>query len=587
MEDAMIPVRSTRAALALLLPLLTLLAVGCGPGKPKADLVLRNGMIVTVDSVHPRVAALAAIGDTIVALGSDADIQAYIGPSTRVIDLHGQLAIPGFIDSHAHFMSVGEAKMELDVMHVRTWDDIVAMVKQAATEKKPGEWILGRGWHQEKWSQPPARVVAGFPTNDELNSAAPDNPVLLTHASGHAAIANAKALEMAGITASTPNPVGGEIIKDARGRLTGMLVDAAQGLARGALDKAEAARTPEQVQTDMKKAAELAAQDAVSKGVTSIQDQGESFATIDFLRQMEEEGQLPVRLFVLVSPAAVQPDDVQTLVAHRVIDDADGHFTVRAIGEITADGALGSHSAWMLQPYNDEPNTSGIDVTPLDRIKQLAEIAIQNDFQIATHAIGDRANREVLDIYQQVFKEHPDKTGLRWRVEHAQHLTAQDIPRFAQMGVIASMQGVHACSDGPYVVKRLGEERARVGAYAWRKLWNTGAVVTNGTDAPVEDIDPIASFYCSVTRKLADGSLFFPEETLSRAQALRSYTLNGAYAAFQEHQKGSLTPGKMADIVVLSTNIMTAPPDSIPDAKVLYTIIGGKIVYQAKTPEGS
>jgi predicted amidohydrolase YtcJ len=570
-----------RAVFALLSSLVPALS-GCGPGAAPADLVLRNGRVVTMDPARPEAQAVAMAGDSVVAVGTDAEIQRYVGDATRVIDLQGHLAVPGFIESHGHFTGLGSALTQLDLMHAHTWQEIVDMVAAAAKDAKPGAWIQGRGWHQEKWDAPPPRVVAGFQTNDLLNQVAPNNPVLLTHASGHALIANDAALKAAGVGPSTPNPPGGEIIKDGRGRPTGIMVDGAEGLVRRALGKFEAERTPEQTQDDFRNQVHLAVHEALSQGVTSFQDMGESLATIDALKKMVDEGDMPLRLYVLVGQGEVTPANEDALVAHRMVDYGDGHLTVRAIGEVTSDGALGSRSAWMLQPYSDDPKSTGLNVTKMDRIKEISEIGARHAFQIAVHAIGDRANRETLDTYEAVFKEMGLKGDtLRWRIEHSQHLNPSDIPRFASMGIIASMQGIHACSDAPYVVPRLGEQRAKEGAYMWKTLWQSGAVVTNGTDVPVEDIDPIASYHCSVTRDMVGtDSAFFPAEALSREQALKTYTVNGAYAAFEENEKGSLSPGKMGDIAVLSRDIMTVPPDSILGTEVLYTIVGGKVVYQ-------
>ena len=572
------PTPHTRALVAFAL---ALLASACASRVPPADMVLRHGTIVTMDSTHPSAEALAISAGHITAVGSDADMQRYVGPDTKVIDLGGHLAIPGFIESHGHFTGLGMALTELDLMGVPSWQDIAAMVGDAARTAKPGAWIQGRGWHQEKWNRSPGRVVKGFETNDLINEAAPHNPVILVHASGHALIANDVALRLAGITSSTPNPPGGEIIKDARGRPTGILVDGAQSLVRDALAKYLSTRSPEEAEADFRKQVHLATQNALANGVTSFQDMGESFATIDAIKKMVDAGDMPLRLYILVSGDDVRPDDVDSLVAHRMIDYGNGHLTVRAIGEITADGALGSRSAWMLKPYDDDPSNTGLNVTSMPRIKEIAEIGIAHGFQISVHAIGDRANRETLDLYQSLFAEHHVKSDtLRWRIEHAQHLNPADIPRFGQMGVVASMQGIHACSDAPYVIPRLGAQRAKEGAYVWQSLWKTGAVVTNGTDVPVEAISPIASFHCSVTRDVVGtDSAFFPEQKLSREQALRTYTVNGAYVAFQEHEKGALAPGMDADVVVLSRDIMRTAPDSILGTKVLYTIVGGKVEY--------
>ena len=557
------------------------LAAACGTRAHPADLVLDHGTVITMDSTRPNGQAVAIRDGRIAAVGSDADIQRYVGPNTRVIDLNGHLAIPGFIESHGHFTGLGMALTELDLMGVPSWQDIARMVGAAANTAKPGAWIQGHGWHQEKWNRSPGRVVKGFETNDLINQAAPNNPVILEHASGHALIANAAALRLAGIGPSTPNPPGGEIIKDATGRPTGILVDGAQSLVRGALDKALAARSPDEAESAFRNQIHLATENALANGVTTFQDMGESFATIDAIKKMVDAGDMPLRLYILVDGDEVRSDDVDSLVSHRMIDYGNGHLTVRAIGEITADGALGSRSAWMLAPYDDDSANTGLNVTSMPRIKEIAEIGVAHGFQISVHAIGDRANRETLDLYQALFAEHHAKGDtLRWRIEHAQHLSPADIPRFGQLGVVASMQGIHACSDAPYVIPRLGVRRAREGAYVWQSLWKTGAVVTDGTDVPVEAISPIASFHCSVTRDMVGtDSAFFPEQKLTREQALRTYTVNGAYVAFQEHENGSLAPGMDADIAVLSRDIMTTAPDSILGTKVLYTIVGGKVVY--------
>ncbi len=549
---------------------------------PPADLVFTGGKIVTMDSNHPQAEAIAVSGDTIVAVGTDAQVRRYVGEGTQVVDLAGRLVVPGFVESHGHFMGLGSSLQQLDLMHARTWNEIVDMVRAAAAEAEPGAWILGRGWHQEKWDEAPPRVVAGFQTNDLLNQAAPNNPVLLTHASGHASIANAAALRAAGVTASTQSPSGGQIIKDSRGRPTGILVDAASGLVRRALSRARAGRTPEQVEADFREQVHLAAQEALSKGVTSFQDMGESLATIDGIKKMADEGDLPLRLYILVDQGEVTPDNEQTLAAHRMIDYANGHLTVRAIGEVTADGALGSRSAWMLEPYSDDPNSTGLNVTSMERIKEISEIGLRNGFQLAVHAIGDRANRETLDVYETVFREQGARGDtLRWRIEHSQHLNPTDIPRFSQMGIIASMQAIHACSDAPYVVPRLGEKRAEEGAYVWKTLWEDGTVVTNGTDVPVENIDPFASYHCTVTREMVGSKdVFYPDQALTREQALQTYTTNGAYAAFEEGEKGKLAPGMLADFVVLSRDITTVPAEEILGTEALYTVVGGDIAYQ-------
>jgi predicted amidohydrolase YtcJ len=548
------------------------------PSARAADLVLHHGKVVTVDDARPVVEAVAVTGDTITAVGPNQEIDRYIGGTTKVIDLRGALAIPGFIDAHAHFTGVGQAAMNLKLGTAKEWDDIVRMVAEAAKTAKPGEWIIGRGWHQEKWGHRPEPQVEGFPVHDRLSRVSPNNPVLLTHASGHAAFANAKAMEVAGITKDTPDPPGGTILKDRKGEPTGLFNERAQGLVSRALDADRAKRTAAQVEADLRRLIQLASEEALSKGVTTVNDAGSPPSTIDIMKKVVDEGKLPLRVWMMLRET---PDRLAVdMPKYRVVNYGDKRFTVRGVKR-AIDGALGSRGAWMLEPYSDLPSTSGLNTDSLDDIRKSAELAMQNDYQLCIHAIGDRGNREVLNIYEETFKRHPEKNGkqLRWRIEHAQHLDRSDIPRFGQLGVIASMQGIHCTSDAPFVLTRLGRARAEEGAYVWQSLMKTGALIANGTDAPVEDIDPIPSFYASVSRKLKDGTVFFPNQRMTRMEALRSYTINAAYAGFEEAIKGSLTPGKLADVTVLSKDIMTVPEDQIPSAQVLYTIVGGKVQY--------
>ena len=544
---------------------------------PPADLVLTNGRIVTVDDARPEVEAIAVSKDRIQALGTAAEIKAMVGPNTQVIDLQGQLAIPGFIESHGHFGGVGGAQLELNLMNVESWDKIVMMVAEAVSRAKPGEWIYGRGWHQEKWTNRPVPAVEGFPTHASLDKVSPNNPVLLVHASGHAAFANGKAMELSGIRRPTESPAGGEILRDANNDATGLLRERAQGLIkRGA---GAPPPTPEETAARDRQVLELASQEALSKGITTFQDAGSSLATIDRMKELVDAGKMGVRLWVMVRQdnAAIAP----RLARYKMIDYGDGHLTVRAIKK-AIDGALGSRGAWLLAPYADKPESSGLETTKVAEIDETARIAMLNGFQLCVHAIGDRANRETLDIFERAFKANPAKKDLRWRVEHAQHISAADIPRFGKLGVIASMQGVHCTSDAPYVLERLGAARAQEGAYVWQKLMKTGAIIANGTDAPVEDVDPIPSYYASVSRKTKDGKVFYADQRMSRMEALKSYTINGAYAAFEEGNRGSLQAGKYADITVLSKDILKVPEDEILSAKVSYTIVGGKVLYKGK-----
>jgi len=545
-----------------------------------ADLVLRNGKIVTVDDERPDAQALAVRGDTIAAVGSNQEIQPYIGAATKVIDLKGALATPGLIDAHVHFTGVGDAAKNLKLATAKSWDEIVRMVGEAAQKAKPGEWILGRGWHQEKWDATPSPNVEGFPLHDALSRAAPNNPVWLTHASGHAGFANALAMKMAEVTRTTPDPDGGKILRDRDGNATGLFNERAQSIVAGALARDLATRTPAKVEADLRQVIDLAAREALSKGLTSVEDAGSPPLTIEVMKKVVDERRLPLRVWMMLR------EDAKNLAAdmpkYRVVDYGDKRFTVRATKR-AIDGALGSRGAWMLEPYADLQTTTGFTTDNLDDVRMIAELAIKNDYQMAIHAIGDRGNREVLNIYEETFRKHPEKNSreLRWRIEHAQHLNAADIPRFGRLGVIASMQGIHATSDAPFVLARLGPNRAEEGAYVWQKLMKSGATIANGTDAPVEDIDPIPSFYASVSRRVKDGRVFYPDQRMSRMEALRSYTINAAFAAFEEKIKGSLRAGKLADVTVFSKDLLTAPEDQIPSTKILYTIVGGTVQYES------
>lgn len=551
---------------------------GFPPQLPSADMVLRNGVIETLDPLQPEVAALAIRGARIEAMGSNEAISHYIGANTKVVDLHGAFVTPGFIEGHGHLVETGESLLELNVGKAPDWDAIVAMVKAAVAKAKPGEWIVGAGWQQSKWDKVPQPNIDGLPMPASLDAVSPQNPVILEHASGHAVYANAAALRLANINDKTPDPPGGSIIRDAQGNPIGVLRDTAMDPVQEAYSRYVAGLPPQTVEAQREEALKAAVQNEISKGITTFVDMGEDFKTVDWLKQQATKG-LPLRLYVNINGESVSELD-QHLAQYRLIGYANDHFTVRGVGEILSDGALGTRSAWFLEPYSDAPNVTGKNVTSMNTIRQIAKIAARDGFQLSVHAIGDRANRETLDVFQQIFTEDPAAHGLRWRIEHAQHLNPADIPRFAQLGVIASMQSIHACSDAPFVIPRLGEQRAREGAYMWRSLIESGAIVLDGTDTPVEDTNPIANFYCGATRREGNGSYFFPEQAKTRMQELRSYTWNNAYAIFEERELGSLAPGKLADLDVFSGDLLTMPVDQILRTRVLYTIIGGRVVYE-------
>lgn len=546
-----------------------LAAGGCR--QEPADLVVLGGTIVTMDRFKPQAQGLAARGGVIVAVGSEEEISELVGPETQVLDLAGAVAVPGLIEAHGHFLSLGRTQMQLDLREAADWPAIVAMVAEKVAEAGPGEWIIGRGWHQEKWAAPPEPAVEGLPLHAELSLVSPANPVLLTHASGHAAIVNVRAMELAGITVESPDPEGGEILRDAGGLPTGVLRETAADVVSALADR-------EPSRDELREMAELAAAECVANGITSFQDAGASFAEVELLRGLAEAGRLPVRLWVMLS----EDNDTlaERLPGYQVNDAGGGFLTVGGIKRL-ADGALGSHGAWLLEPYSDHPESTGLNIVTAEELAVSARLAAEYRLQLCTHAIGDRANRVTLDVYEKMLIRLADGDRRRWRIEHAQHLHPDDVGRFGELGVLAAMQPVHCTSDGPWVPLRIGEQRAREGAYVWRALLDQGAVIASGTDTPVEDINPIATFHAAVSRRMADGSSFYPTQRMSREEALRSMTLDAAYAAFEEERKGSLEVGKLADITVLSQDLLTIDEDEIPATRILATVVGGVVRYSS------
>ena len=554
------------------------ISITCRVPYDPADLILRNGKIVTMDDRWPQVSALAVKGDRISAVGSDRDMLRYIGTETQVIDLKGMLAIPGFIEGHGHFYSLGASLMELELRNAENWDAIITLVAEEAKNKKPGTWIVGRGWHQDKWNRKPQPNVEGLPTHDKLSAVSPQNPVFLSHTSGHGVFVNQAAMQVSGISERSVDPPGGEIVRDENGEPIGMLREYAAQPVRDALKAYQNQRSAQEVEMNMRQQVLLAAQNAINNGITSFQDMGSTWEELDHLKIMATEGSLPIRLYMAIQEPAVEMEE--RLADYRLVGYGNNFLTIRCIGEKVLDGALGTHGGWLLESYTDLSRSFGLNVTPVPEIKYSAELAIKHDYQLAIQGIGDRAARELFNIYEEQFTMHPEKKDLRWRIEHAQVTHPDDLPRYSELGVIPGIQGIFACSDGPWVVDRLGEERTKERGYVFRSMAESGAIIMNGTDPPVEEIDPIASFHCSITRELPDGSIFQPEQRLTRDQALRSYTINNAFAAFEEHLKGSITPDKLADITVLSKDIMSVTEDEILGTEIIYTILGGKIVYK-------
>lgn len=552
----------------------------CSCSKDKmADMVITNANIYAVDTTYANANTIAIKGGLILKVGSEEDIKPLIDKNTEIIDANGNFVMPGFIEGHGHYSGLGYSLINLNFLKTRSWEDIVSAVGQRAKETKPGEWIIGRGWHQEKWDSIPRQNMYNYPFHYTLSEVSPENPVLLYHASGHAVYANQKAMEMAGINKETPNPVGGEIVRNAQGEAIGVFEERAMGAFRQRYNEYISTLDKKVLDSVWYSAIVKAEDECLSKGITSFQDAGSSFDELDKYEKLAKEGKMRVRLWAMARHPAKELEG--KVGNYKRINVGNNFYTCNAI-KSEVDGALGAFGAWLLEAYNDKPGFKGQNTTDIYDVKKIADIAYENGMQFCVHAIGDRANRVVLDIYEGIMSKNPLKKDLRWRIEHAQHLDTLDIPRFAKYGIIASMQGIHCTSDAPFVVKRLGTERARLGAYAWRSLLDKGVVVANGTDAPVEDVDPIKSFYASVTRRREDtGLVFFPEQRMTRAEGLYSYTLGNAFAAFEEKIKGSIRPGKVADFVILSEDLFRCSDDDILKTKVLYTISDGKLRFKS------
>ncbi|MBL7851422.1 MAG: amidohydrolase [Cyclobacteriaceae bacterium] len=558
-----------------LLFLAAALAWGCQSKPVPADLIIYGGPIYTADDQQPTVEAVAVNADTIRFTGTLEEARNFQGEKTEMLDLKGATMTPGFIESHGHIMGVGYNEMNLDLMSVKSYEEMVEKVKEAVAKAEPGQWILGRGWHQDKWDTKPGKMVKGFQTHDLLSAASPDNPVYLTHASGHAGFANAKAMQLAGVNQLSVEKLsgeleGGEIIRDKMGNPTGIFNERAQTLIRKVI--------PENTPESNARALELAMDACARLGITGFHDAGASRDNIELFRSFAETGKLKTRLYVMIT--GWDRELIREWYKRGPLVDPRG-VTVRSI-KLNCDGALGSRGAWLLEPYSDRKDTYGMATFPMDSVLSTSRDGLKYGFQVCSHAIGDRANQEILNRYEVAFKENPSVTDHRFRIEHAQHLHPNDIPRFAQLGVIPAMQAIHLSSDRPWAIERLGEKRIKEGAYMWQSLLKSGAKVINGTDAPVEPLAPIPSFYASVTRKTLQGQPeggYEPEEKMTREQALRSYTLDAAYGAFEEKFKGSITTGKLADFTVFSKDLMTVPEDEILSVEVIRTLVGGKTVY--------
>ncbi len=492
----------------------------------------------------------------ILAVGND--VSRFLGPATRKIDAGGAAIVPGFIDSHGHMAGLGDMLETFDLRHVNSIDQIAGIVRKAAASRPAGEWIRGRAWDQTNWG-------GKFPTSDALSAAAPSHPVYLTRVDGHAGWANRKALEIAGITAATKDPPGGKIIRDASGNPTGVFIDRAQALVTAKIPRP----TAEQIERRLARAAS----ECAKLGLTTVHDAGIGRMEIEAYRRLIEQHRLPVRVYAMIGGEG----DLWREYLKRGPEIGD-RLTIRTI-KLVSDGAMGSRGAAFWQPYADDPGNTGLLILKEDDVERVARDAAAHGFQVATHAIGDRANRIALDAYAAALGGGNDR---RFRIEHAQIVSVPDFPLFAKYNVIASVQSTHATSDMRWAETRLGPDRIQ-GAYAWRRFLNLGVVVANGSDFPVESPNPLWGFYAAITRQDHQGNPkggWTADQKMTREEALKSWTAAGAYAAFEEKTKGTLEAGKAADFVMLSNDIMQAPPADILKTRVTMTVLGGEVVYR-------
>ena len=557
----------------LLLVILSVILLSLVPTQPQvasADLVFKNGNVYTANDRSPNAQAIAVKADRIVYVGTNAGVEKYVGTSTRVVDLQGKTVLPGFADAHQHLSGVGFREMTLNLEGTTSLDDLLVKLKARVDQAKPGEWVTGRGWIETHWAPPV------FPTRWDLDKVSPNNPVILGRADGHGAVANSAAFKIAGIDKNTANPFGGEISKDKQsGEPNGMLLDAAQGLVRR--------RVPPTTREDAERAVVLGVKRDIELGWTQVQDAGGGYDDVEIFKKLYASGAIKLRIYKAVyGPGA----SAKRLISEGpIIGDFQNRLTVRTI-KVVSDGALGSRGAALLGPYSDATDTSGFLTVKAEDLRPMLIDALRKGIQVETHAIGDKANRFIIDEYETALNAVPRAerkiADPRWRVEHAQIVNPIDIPRFAKLGIIPSMQPSHAIGDLFFAPSRLGMERLK-GAYAWQSFIKSGVVVPGGSDAPVERGEPMIEFYAAVARKDPKGFSaegWHPEEAVTRAQALKMFTMWPAYAAFEEKLRGSIETGKLADLTILSADIMTIPELEILKTQCVMTVINGEVVYE-------
>jgi predicted amidohydrolase YtcJ len=519
-----------------------------------------------MDKRQPSAGAVAIRGDRIEWVGASDEGKKSYGDAAQIIDLGGATVLPGIDDAHGHMQSLGESFIRLNLKGVETPEAAVQAVKEKAIKTAAGQWIQGWGWDEGKWA-------GNYPANDSLSQVSPNNPVFLVGLHGFASWANKKALEVCGITRETKDPEKGKILRAAvTGEPTGILLNSAQDLVAG--------RIPPFSLSQVEEAIELAARECVRNGLTSVQDARVTPIMIQAIRELVKQHRLRVRVYAMLDGSDSQLVE-EWLSRGPEIDNSEHLFTVRCF-KLFADGAIGSRGAWLLEPYKDEPGNRGVMTTPGPAVYGLTRRALNRGFQVAVHAIGDAANREVLDAFERALRENRPVADPRLRIEHAQVVAAPDIPRFAKLGVLASMQPVHCTSDMDWAEKRLGPDRIR-NAYAWRSVLESGAHMPLSSDFPGETLNPFYGIYAAITRQHPDGNPpggWHAEQKLTLDEALRGYTLEAAYAEFQENQKGSIERGKLADLIVISKDITRSAPRDILSIQVLKTFVGGKLVYE-------
>ncbi len=540
-----------------------------------ADHIFYHGIIYTADSTDSVIEAIAIKDDRIWKTGTDQEIMKFKSAITQMHDLEKGFVMPGLIEGHGHFLSLGKSLLELNLSATKSWQEILDKTKEAVHRANPDEWVEGRGWHQEKWIDDASLKFNGYPYHDALSAVSPQNPVILVHASGHALLANQKAMDLAGISAESVSPNGGRIVRDDQGKLTGVFEENAMDLITGALEAFHAKRSLSEINKRLRQQSILAGFECIKYGITSFQDAGSSWSEIQLLKSCCDSGYVMPRLWVMYYASEHEDKVIQNELP--IQHDPMLRFCASAV-KAYVDGALGSYGAWLLEAYADKHDFHGQNTLPLEKLNEIARLCATSGLQLCVHGIGDRANQEILNIFEQQIKEK----GLqdhRWRIEHAQHLDPSDIPRFSALGVIASMQTIHCTSDAPFVEKRLGHDRAQKGAYAWRSLINSGAQLANGTDCPVESINPFECMYAAITRKRLDNGLeFFAEQRLNRIEALRSYTIWNAYAAKEEHLKGSIEPGKLADFILLDRNLLNCSDLELASTNVKKVWMNGRLI---------